>query len=296
MPTVLGGGGAANLATATGTLLAADFPALTGNVTTNAGSLATTIAALAVTNAMLAGGIDLAAKVTGSLPIGNGGTGQATAGPALDALTIAGSDIASASTTNIATATGLFVNIAGVTTITALGTATAGVVRMVKFAGILTLTHNSTSLILPGLANVTTAAGDHAIFISLGSGNWRCLYFSALAGSNAGTITGALTHTGSTVGFFSTTPAARPSAYTQTYATATRTHSNPTSVTLTDNSTGTADTTLEDVSGINFVAGKIANNFADLAAQVNALNVDMLVVKKLLNSVIDDLQTLGLLQ
>src|SRR5437868_9684758 len=41
----------------TGALPAANFPALTGNVTTTAGSLATTIAAGVVTNAMLAGGV-----------------------------------------------------------------------------------------------------------------------------------------------------------------------------------------------------------------------------------------------
>lgn len=49
----------------TGTLAAAQFPALTGNVTTSAGSLATTIAASAVTNAMLAGSI-AATKLIGT--------------------------------------------------------------------------------------------------------------------------------------------------------------------------------------------------------------------------------------
>jgi hypothetical protein len=58
----------------TGTLNASSFPALTGNVTTVAGSLVTTIAAGVVTNAMLAGGINLANKVTGILPAANGGT------------------------------------------------------------------------------------------------------------------------------------------------------------------------------------------------------------------------------
>ena len=62
----------------TGTLKAASFPALTGDVTTSAGSLATTIANLAVTNAKIANStIDLTAKVTGVLPGANGGTGVA---------------------------------------------------------------------------------------------------------------------------------------------------------------------------------------------------------------------------
>lgn len=71
---------------ATGTLAAARMPALTGDVTTSAGAVATTIGAGKVTNAMLAGSIDLTAKVTGALPIGNGGTGQTTKAAAFDAL------------------------------------------------------------------------------------------------------------------------------------------------------------------------------------------------------------------
>lgn len=49
-------------------LPAANFPALTGDVTNSAGSLATAIGAGKVTNTMLAGSIDLATKVTGILP------------------------------------------------------------------------------------------------------------------------------------------------------------------------------------------------------------------------------------
>ena len=39
------------------------------------------------------------------------------------------------------------------------------------------LTHNATSLILPGGANISTAAADTAIMVSEGSGNWRCLAY-----------------------------------------------------------------------------------------------------------------------
>jgi hypothetical protein len=57
-----------------------------GNVTTNANLTgpitsvgnATSVTAAAITNTMLAGGIDLTTKVTGILPIANGGTGVAT--------------------------------------------------------------------------------------------------------------------------------------------------------------------------------------------------------------------------
>jgi hypothetical protein len=85
-----------------------------------------------------------------------------------------GADIASATTTDIGAATGEFVDVTGTTTITGLGTIAAGIKRTVRFTGALTLTHNATSLILPGSANIPTANGDVAQFISLGSGNWKC--------------------------------------------------------------------------------------------------------------------------
>lgn len=94
-----------------------------------------------------------------------------------------GADIASAGTTNLATATGDFVDVTGTTTITALGTAAAGVERLVRFTGALLLTHNGTSLILPTGANITTAAGDTALFISLGSGNWVCVSYQRKSGA-----------------------------------------------------------------------------------------------------------------
>lgn len=94
-----------------------------------------------------------------------------------------GSDIASAGTIDLGAATGNFVDITGTTTITALGTATAGVQRVVRFTGILTLTHNATSLILPSDASITTAANDRATFVSLGSGNWLCTSYSRADGT-----------------------------------------------------------------------------------------------------------------
>lgn len=83
-------------------------------------------------------------------------------------------DLASATTTDIGAASSNNLRITGTTTITGLGTADAGVRRTLRFAAALTLTHNATSLILPGAANITTAANDTAEFVSLGSGNWIC--------------------------------------------------------------------------------------------------------------------------
>lgn len=124
----------------------------------------------------------------GVIPISEGGTGQNTAVKALDALFIQGANIASATTTDLSAATGQYVNVTGTTTITGLGTVTAGNIRFVKFTGILTLTYNATSLILPGQASITTAAGDTAIFLSLGSGNWQALVYTQISGGSAGVL------------------------------------------------------------------------------------------------------------
>lgn len=118
------------------------------------------------------------------LAIADGGTGQSTAYAAKDALTVKGADVASASTTDIGAATGQYLHITGTTGITALGTKTAGVVRKVVFDAALTLTHNGTSLILPSGANITTAAGDTAEFISEGAGNWRCQRYTRADGKS----------------------------------------------------------------------------------------------------------------
>lgn len=90
--------------------------------------------------------------------------------------------LASATTTDLGSAKSNYVIVSGTTTITGLGTSRQGVVRFVRFSGALTLTHNGTSLILPTAANITTAAGDTALFISEGTGNWRCLFYSRANG------------------------------------------------------------------------------------------------------------------
>lgn len=112
-----------------------------------------------------------------------------------------GADIASAATTNLATATGWYLDITGTTTITAFGTVNEGQQYTLRFTGILTLTHNATSLILPGAANITTAAGDVAVMMSLGSGNWRCIDYQRASGLPGDvTLTGTQTLTNKTMG------------------------------------------------------------------------------------------------
>lgn len=81
--------------------------------------------------------------------------------------------IASAATTDIGAETEYRLNVTGTVTITSLGTETNSR-KQLRFSDVLTLTHNATSLILPGGADITTAAGDIFYFESDATGNWRC--------------------------------------------------------------------------------------------------------------------------
>lgn len=85
-----------------------------------------------------------------------------------------GSDIASASGLTLTT-DGNYFDVTGTTTITSIGTSGyVGTHIKLHFDGVLTLTHHATDLILPGGANITTAAGDEAEFVEYATGDWRC--------------------------------------------------------------------------------------------------------------------------
>lgn len=94
-----------------------------------------------------------------------------------------GAAVASAATVDLgAIADGEYVHITGVATITSFGTTAAGIERTLVFDAALVLTHNATSLILPGGVSITTASGDVAVFVSEGAGNWRCKAYQAATG------------------------------------------------------------------------------------------------------------------
>lgn len=90
--------------------------------------------------------------------------------------------VASATTCNILGALSDLIAISGTTTITSLGTGVSKL-KFVRFTGALTLTHNATSLILPGAANITTAAGDTMIVESDASSNARVLFYQKADGT-----------------------------------------------------------------------------------------------------------------
>lgn len=107
-----------------------------------------------------------------------------------------GADIASSGTINLTTASGNYVKVTGTTTITAI-TLAQGAQRVVVFTGALTLT-NGASLILPGGANITTAAGDAAIFRGEAASVVRCVFYMKAASITA-TLAGTETLTNKTL-------------------------------------------------------------------------------------------------
>lgn len=136
---------------------------------------------------------DLVSDANAARPLVAGGTGATNAVGAADNQSTKGADLASSATTDIGAATGRYVHITGTTTITSFGTKTAGVLRVLTFDGALTLTHNATSLILPNGANILTAAGDVAVFVSEGGGNWRCVSYNHVSMSSPSILSGLTT-------------------------------------------------------------------------------------------------------
>jgi len=90
-----------------------------------------------------------------------------------------GAAIASAATINLNNATGNMVHVTGTTGISAM-TLTAGQVLIV-FDDAVTLTHSS-NLILPGSADITTAAGDTVWAVGEGSGVTRLVGYTLASG------------------------------------------------------------------------------------------------------------------
>lgn len=94
------------------------------------------------------------------------------------------STIASAATTDLGTASGNIIDITGTTTITSFGSSASitSPLYFLRFAGALTLTYDAVALVLPGQANITTAAGDACVAQYMGSGNWKVLEYSPISG------------------------------------------------------------------------------------------------------------------
>ena len=87
-------------------------------------------------------------------------------------------DLASASSPDLWAVASNYVNITGTTTITDFADAPAsGRTKLVRFDGALTLTYGASTIDLPGGADITTVAGDHALFVSQGTTLHRCIAY-----------------------------------------------------------------------------------------------------------------------
>lgn len=115
--------------------------------------------------------------------------------------------------------------------------------------------------------------------------------------------------TGQKIGFWNAAPIVRPSAYTQTFATANKTHAARTAAALTDNVAGTVGTTLAAIPDpadtpasadalrddlVSNVLPKIRDALSSIADQTNKERTDALDTAELVNSWIDDAQLMGL--
>lgn len=111
--------------------------------------------------------------------------------------------VPSAATVDLGAQTGNYITISGTTTITSFGTKAAGTWRMLEFSGAVPITYNTTSMIIPGAQSITAQAGDTALVVSEGSGNWRFLSFhrnsvSPISSLNAQLAQGRITLTSGT--------------------------------------------------------------------------------------------------
>lgn len=95
-----------------------------------------------------------------------------------------GADVVSAADLDISTLDGNVFDVTGANTITTIKTTGfIGSIIVLHFDAALTFTHDATNLILPGGANITTAAGDEAILIEYASADYRCISYTRASGA-----------------------------------------------------------------------------------------------------------------
>lgn len=73
-------------------------------------------------------------------------------------------------------------DVTGTVAITSIATKAVGTTVVLQFDDALTLTHHATDLILPTGADITTAAGDIAVFYEYATGDWRCISYQRASG------------------------------------------------------------------------------------------------------------------
>lgn len=181
-----------------------------------------------------------------------------------------------------------------------------------------TATPSITMLVTPG-THATNLLGSGLIIgagTGVGTGVGGSIQLQTAPASGVSGVNGTLTTrfqiTGAgAIGFHGVTPYARPTAYTQTYSTASRTHAALTYTALTDSSAGTAGGTLAALPNptdtpatadalrddlVTNVWPVLRNWIASVNAKLAAAVVDLTNLKQVVNSIIDDHQAYGLFQ
>ncbi len=104
------------------------------------------------------------------------------------------------------------------------------------------------------------------------------------------------TSTAQCLSFWNATPAAKPSAITQTYSTASSTSAALPTTTLVNSGGGTASFTIASLgsAGTAAVPQAYIDAITNLATVYNALRVDVVNAKSVQTQIIDQLQTIGL--
>lgn len=152
-----------------------------------------------------------------------------------------------------------------------------------------------------GTGGAVTLTGGASAGAS-GTGGSINLASGAATGGTEGAVNVQTVATGK-LGFFGATAVTQASAYTQTYATADKTHANLTATAHTYPGSGNMfDATPADLL-INVRTDTVGNAVADIvvneksiADNLNQAIADITDVKQLVNSIIDDLQAYGLVQ
>jgi hypothetical protein len=140
--------------------------------------------------------------------------------------------------------------------------------------------------------NLTDNLAD-ALSVNIPSGG-DFLVFDTTNANEKLTILGAATQK---LGFYGTAPVVQATAYTQTYATANKTHADPTQQTVTAvaNVTGATENYEFQDSSATVTQAEYRVFAKTVKLLVEQIRADMADAKQLINSVIDDLQLYGLL-
>lgn len=94
-------------------------------------------------------------------------------------LTTGSASLSSASTVDLGSVREQYITVSGAVSITSFGSsAPTGAVKYITFSGAPLLTYNATSMMLPSSGNIQIIAGDTAVAVHEGAGNWRVVSFT----------------------------------------------------------------------------------------------------------------------